>query len=384
MQRRDPVAEVTTSRRIVVTGGAGFIGTHLCRSLRADGHSVVVLDSRLSQVHGDLSSGEAADGIVRADVRDADAVGQVMDGAEVVYHLAAETGVGQSQYEIARYVGTNTLGTAVVLQAAVAAKVAQVILTSSRAVYGEGSHRCPACDRSFSGHGRRTVDMDKAIWELRCPRCGGAAHPMPMTESDASAPTSIYGITKLQQEELATAVGATYGIPVTILRLFNVFGPGQSLRNPYVGVLGTFFRQALSGGSIELYEDGHMGRDFVFIDDVVGALHSSMANETVYGLTINVGSGVPVRLIDVAAHLFDYLDKTPEIVVSGRYRVGDVRHAVADTTLLTATLGSARPTDIVDGLAAYAAWARANPAGAADDAAEAQLTSRQLLRGGGR
>lgn len=373
---------MTSSRRILVTGGAGFIGTHLCRRLRAEGHTVVVLDSRIAQVHGDGAPDPEADEMIQADIRDAEAVRRAMAGAEVLYHLAAETGVGQSQYEIARYVGTNTFGTAVILQAAIAADVTQVILTSSRAVYGEGAYRCPEGHGRFAGSRRRPEDMDKAIWEVRCPECESPAHPLPMAETDAPAPTSIYGITKLQQEELVHSVSSIYDIPVTILRLFNVFGPGQSLKNPYVGVLGTFFRQALSRCPVELYEDGLMSRDFVFIDDVVHVLEAAIDSEKLYGATLNVGTGSAARLIEVAERLYDCLQMDSDIVVSGRYRIGDIRHAVADTARSEATLVWQASTTLADGLAAYVDWARAHPADAVDDTADAQLASRRLLRGG--
>ena len=164
---------------------------------------------------------------------------------EVVHHLAAETGVGQSQYEIKRYVSTNTYGTSVVLEAALAVGIGQVVIASSRAVYGEGQQHCSKCQQTFSSAGRNEVDLDAGRWDIHCPHCGGQVAPAPMKEDETStAPTSIYGITKLQQEQLALGVSRTRGLGVTILRFFNVFGPGQSMRNPYVGVLGTFFRRS--------------------------------------------------------------------------------------------------------------------------------------------
>ena len=380
--------EPVTSRRILVTGGAGFVGTHLVRRLVEDGHAVVVLDAMIPQVHTihqdrelDVSASLGCE-VRHADVRDADAVGRAMAGVEIVHHLAAETGVGQSQYEISRYVATNTLGTAVVLEAAVAAGVQQVIVASSRAVYGEGRWHCPRCGLSFTAHPRRPVDMSEGVWDVLCPSCAGAGEPVPMAEDHEGVPTSIYGITKLQQEQLSRMVGRIHGLPVTLLRLFNVFGPGQSLQNPYVGVLGAFFRQASSGGVAELYEDGHMRRDFVFIGDVVEAFRATTANSATFGLTLNVGSGSAAPLADVAEGIFECLSMEPRLAVSGRYRVGDIRHAVSDVGLMEEILGFRPRTPLAEGLAAYVAWARSNPADAPDDAAQAQLVNRRLLRQG--
>ena len=372
--------------RVLITGGAGFIGSHLARRLSQDGHSVIVFDSLLPQVHGDNPTPELPAGCetVWADVRDAKALAEAMKGVEVVHHFAAETGVGQSQYEIGRYVSTNTYGTALVLEAAVAARVRQVVIASSRAVYGEGEYHCPHCDNRFSAEGRRASDMDKGIWNLLCPRCGEASEFLPMTETTAPAPSSIYGITKYQQEQLARSVGLTHNLPVTMLRFFNVYGPGQSLHNPYVGVLGTFFRRALAGLPLEVYEDGEMLRDFVFVDDVVEALRLCTGNERAYGEVMNVGFGEAVTLLEVAKELFRALNLESQIGISGRYRLGDIRHAVADTSHLQAATGFRPQVSFADGLRKYLAWAKENQVDAGDALAEEQLAARALLRQGRR
>lgn len=371
--------------RILITGGAGFIGSHLACRLAQRGHSVTRLDSFLPQVHGDKPDISVSNcEIIRADVRDAAAVASAMTGVDVVHHLAAETGVGQSQYEIGRYVSTNTYGTSVVLEAAVAARVGQVVIASSRAVYGEGQHNCPSCGATVSAGERRAVDMDAGRWDILCPNCDGPMNALPMTEDTTAAPTSIYGITKLQQEQLARRVGRTHKLPVTILRFFNVFGPGQALRNPYVGVLGTFFRRVLAKETAEVYEDGEMLRDFVFVEDVVNAMELSTGNERSFGQTFNVGTGIAVNLKNVATEMFHALASEPQLVVSGRYRLGDVRHTVADISRLSSLLDFRPQMSFQQGLKLYVEWALTQPEHTIDNRVDEQLLEHNLLRQGGR
>lgn len=371
--------------RVLITGGAGFIGSHLARRLHQDGHRVIILDSLLPQVHGDAPEPDLSGcETIWADVRDAKMVEQAMEGVDVVHHFAAETGVGQSQYEIGRYVATNTYGTAVVLEAAVAAGVRQVVVASSRAVYGEGQYHCSGCGQTFVSDVRRAADMDAGIWEILCTQCGKPSSSLPMTEAAPPAPTSIYGITKHQQEQLARSVSLTRELPVTILRFFNVYGPGQSLRNPYVGVLGTFFRRALAGQPLEVYEDGRMLRDFVFVEDVVEALRLCTGDERAYGRTLNVGYGEAVTLLEVATEVFRALNLECRVEVSGRYRLGDIRHAVADTAQLQAVMGFRPGTSFADGLRLYLSWALEHQVEAADAQAEDQLAAHNLLRQGKR
>ncbi len=369
--------------RVLITGGAGFIGSRLARRLVQEAHSVVVLDSLLPQVHGDAPSPDLPGcETVWADVRDEAAVERVMKGVDVVHHFAAETGVGQSQYEIGRYVSVNTYGTAVVLERAASAQVRQVIIASSRAVYGEGSYRCPACELTFVPSGRTAADMDLSRWEIRCERCGEESAPQAMSEEQTPSPSSVYGVTKLQQEQLAAVVGQTHGVPVTVLRFFNVYGPGQSLRNPYVGVLGTFFRRALSGSGAEVYEDGKMLRDFVFVDDVVEALRLATGNERAFDQTLNVGTGEALTLLEIADEMFSALGLEPKNTISARYRLGDVRHAVASASRLESALNFRPRVPFSEGLRAYVNWALENQTGAADSMADEQLASRNLLRRG--
>jgi dTDP-L-rhamnose 4-epimerase len=375
---------MSRTARVVVTGGAGFIGSHLVRRLRDAGHDVVIIDTLHPQVHGGVLPGVwSSVESHRLDVRDLEGVKRLVDGADVVYHLASETGVGQSQYEMARYVSVNTHGTAVVLEAAVVAKVRQFILASSRAVYGDGMVHCSACGMKAPSNGRRAIDLDNARWEVMCPECGRSAAALPMDEVDPCAPASVYGVTKLQQEQLARVTARVHNLPSTVLRFFNVYGPGQSLRNPYTGVLGAFLRCIRGGESVELYEDGQMTRDFVYVDDVVDVLYRCLGDAGVHNRTLNVGSGEAVTLRAVAEEMHRAAGREPKCAVSGRYRVGDVRHAAAAVRHLNRHFPERVRTPLGHGLARYLEWAATDSADASDCAASAELESRGLLRRAG-
>jgi dTDP-L-rhamnose 4-epimerase len=344
--------------RMLVTGGEGFIGSLLTKRLVKEGHNVTVLDNLTQQVHGRKHKTNSADyEFVLGDVRDVNVVSRVMRDVDVIYHLAAETGVGQSQYEIERYVGTNTLGTAVVLQAAANCGVRQVVITSSRAVYGEGLHECPVCRKSFMPGSRSREDLLNGNWEISCSLCGGIANPLFMREDTPLKPVSIYGLTKLQQEQVAEQIQNIHHLAITNLRLFNVFGPGQSLNNPYVGVLGTFFRRIRSGQEIDIYEDGQMRRDFVYVGDVVEALSFVGGNEKTFNKTFNVGTGNAVTLEQAAIEMFNLLKSEPKMNFSGKYRLGDIHHAVADTSLCRSLLNYVPETSFADGLRSFVSWA---------------------------
>jgi dTDP-L-rhamnose 4-epimerase len=365
--------------RIVVTGGAGFIGSRLAARLTEDGHDVVVLDVLLDQVHHGRRPDIDVE-FIEGDVRDADLVRRTMQGADVVHHLAGETGVGQSQYEIAQYVGTNTYGTAVVMEEAVRAGVSQVVIASSRAVYGEGSYTCGRCDIRLPPVQRQASDLAAGQWDLRCPFCSAPARALATAEDAHLAPSSVYGITKLQQEQLANAVSAAHPVATTVLRLFNVFGPGQSLDNPYVGVLGAFFRRFRAARPVDLYEDGAMLRDFVFVDDVVDVFARCTGKHDAFGGAWNVGSGHPVTLQALAEGLAAAMETDAVFERSGKYRIGDVRHVFADMARLDGVLDQRATTTLEQGLRSFVDWALEHDSSAADDDAEARLRARNLLR----
>ncbi len=370
----------------LVTGGAGFVGRHLVQALLLDGRHVRVLDTLSAQIHGpdprlppELEGAE----FIHGDVRDADRLATALVGIDAVVHLAAETGVGQSMYEVERYVDANDRGTACLLQAVIESRRPMpVVLASSRAVYGEGLYVCQRCGE-VSPSPRDPDMLRRAAWDPACPICGGVIAPVATHEDAPTRPGSIYAATKLAQEHLCSIVGNAYGMPITILRYFNVYGPGQSLSNPYTGILSTFYARAQSGRAIEVYEDGQESRDFVFIDDVVEAtrkalLHAEGAVAGHSAQVLNVGSGVPVSIAELARTMLRVGNWDVPVRVTGAYRIGDVRHAFADTRRAARVLGFTAATSLEDGLRQWLAWAERSDYQDATDAASERLAAHGL------
>lgn len=374
--------------RLLITGGAGFIGRGLVKALLADGHQVRVLDSLIEQVHGSAARVppdlDGAD-FIEGDIRDAACLVRALDGVEAVAHLAAETGVGQSMYEVGRYVDVNDRGTACLLQALIESKrPVRVVLASSRAVYGEGLYLCQRCGE-VSPPARDAKALHGARWDPVCPVCGGAIAPVATHEDTRVNPGSVYAATKVSQEHLCQIVGPAYGLSVVTLRYFNVYGPGQSLTNPYTGILSTFYARATNGRTIDVYEDGRESRDFVFIDDVVAATRRALLSpeDQLQSRIVNVGSGVPVSIAELARTMRNIGGWEVPVLVTGAYRVGDVRHAFADTTRSMGMLGMESITSLDDGLRQWLQWATANDAHDGTDVAKGQLTDRGLYRHAG-
>lgn len=376
--------------RVLITGGAGFIGTHLAETLAARGDSVRVLDNLSAQIHpgGDFSARliQVAE-CRRGSVADAAAVAAALDGVEAVVHLAAETGTAQSMYTAALYSHSNVVGTATLLDAIVNGRTAvrRLVLASSRAVYGEGQYECPDHGVVHPGP-RRPADLARQDWAVRCPLCGGGVRAVPTREDALLSPASVYASNKQSQEQLVGIVAAAVGLEAVVLRFQNVFGPGQSLANPYTGVICTFYNQVLAGSTLNLYEDGDIRRDFVYVDDVVAATAAALlvpaAAETVP--IINVGSGRATSISEVASLLFEITGHEPAVAVSGNFRVGDIRACHADLGRLKSILALEPTVELSDGLRRFAGWAATDPgfqAGvvAANRAAE-ELRARNLLR----
>ncbi len=372
--------------RALITGGAGFIGTHLARRLLAEGLEVVVLDVFSPQVHGD-NRDLAPDlrgpvRLVRGDIRDRSALLLALDGVEAVIHLAAETGTGQSMYEVARYSEVNVQGTAQLMDLLVNApdrRVRHLVVASSRAIYGEGRYRCPLDGVVFPG-ARSPEALAQGRFEPACPACGLPLASLPTSEDTPPAPTSFYGLTKLVQERMGLLFGGTLGIATHALRFQNVFGPGQSLRNPYTGILAIFCGLARAGEPLRVFEDGRESRDFVHVHDVVEATWRALNHEPPGPLALNVGSGIATTLAEVAAEIVSHLGSRSRIQVTGEFRIGDIRHNRADLTLVREHLGFAPTTSFREGLAEFLDWAsEARPATGGYARSLEELRSRGLM-----
>ena len=297
---------------------------------------------------------------VEGDVRDLAAVEALVPHHDAILHLAAETGTGQSMYDIVRYSEVNVMGTANLLEAIVRnrGRVAKVLVASSRSIYGEGQYDCAVHGRVFP-QSRRQDRLSRGDFEPDCPVCGGPVAAAATSEDAQLSPASVYAATKLAQENLVLTCANAQGIPAYALRYQNVYGTGQSLGNPYTGIMSIFSREMLAGRPIEIFEDGHESRDFVHVDDVAAANVLALTADRDEQLALNIGSGVKVSVADLTRLLARIYGFQGEISVSGRYRAGDIRHNFADTRLAQAQLGFAATIDIATGIARFAEWVQA-------------------------
>jgi dTDP-L-rhamnose 4-epimerase len=370
--------------RVLITGGAGFIGSHLADALLAAGYEVRVLDSLHPQVHprGEWPAYLAPEvERLRGEVRDRAACERALADVDVVVHQAARVGVGQSQYEIEDYVDANVRGTATLLDvlAARRGRVRKLLVAASMSSYGEGRYRCDACSREHDGLARQPERLTRGEWEPLCPDCGAALAAVPTHEGTALRSTSVYAFTKRAQEELTLVFGRTYGIPAVALRYFNVYGPRQSLSNPYTGVAAIFLSRLKAGQPPVVYEDGGQRRDFVSVEDVARANLAAIRSPGADGLGVNVGSGSSVTVLEIA-HLAARLlgrDLAPQVTQT--FRTGDVRHCFADVQLLERTLGCRAQVPFARGFADLVAWAQSAAAADHFAAAEQALRARGLL-----
>jgi dTDP-L-rhamnose 4-epimerase len=351
-----------TVNRFLVSGGLGFIGRHLCRELVANNYSVCALDSLVEQVHGLGADVEPIAGVdvIQADVRDAKAVRAALRGVDGVFHLAAEVGVGQSMYEIARYVGANDLGTAVLLEQLIEHPVRRIVVASSMSVYGEGLYRT-ADGRIVANARRHAARVRAGQWDLATPD----GSPLSAVATDETKPVdlaSIYALTKYMQERAVLIFGEAYNIEAVALRLFNVFGPGQALSNPYTGVLANFASRLMNGQPPLIFEDGEQRRDFVHVRDVARAFRLAMEQPRASGQVINIGSGRSYSVRDVATLLADAMDAdiAPEIL--GKARSGDIRNCFADIAKAHDVLGFSPEHLLEDSLHELASWVAASTA----------------------
>jgi len=364
---------------ILITGGAGFIGSHLADDLIGRGHRVRALDVLATQVHGADDPPaylHAEVDLVRADVRDARAVRRALDGIDAVYHFAAAVGVGQSMYEIEQYTSTNTLGTAVLLQEMVQRPVRRLIVASSMSLYGEGVYEDAAGARVERPE--RMLDALRAgDWEMR-DATGHPLRPVPTPETKTPALSSVYALSKYDQERLCLMIGRAYGIPAVALRFFNVYGPRQALSNPYTGVLAIFASRLLNDRAPLIYEDGLQRRDFVSVHDVVQACRLALEVPDAAGRAFNVGSGASCSIREVSDMLCAVLGKSIAPEICGKYRAGDIRHCFADIALARQVLGYEPQVAFAEGLRELAEWLRGQTAQDRVGDASRELAARGL------
>lgn len=369
-------------KRVLITGGAGFIGSHLADLLLAQGHAVRALDSLVPQVHGESRDRpgylEPEVELLRGDIRDPVLVRRALDGVDAVVHLAAAVGVGQSMYQIADYVGINDLGTAVLLEALLSHPVERLVVASSMSIYGEGLAR-DARGRAVEPDERPLERLKQGLWELEAPG-GGTLEPLPTPETKRPTLSSVYALNKYTQERLCLLFGRAYGVPTVALRFFNVYGTRQALSNPYTGVLAIFASRLLNGRPPLIFEDGRQRRDFVHVRDVARACLLALERPEAAGLAVNVGSGVSRTVEEVARALAAAVgrpDLQPQI--TGRFRAGDIRHCFADIALARQALGFVPQEDFQEGLAELASWLAGEVAIDRVDQATEELARRGLV-----
>ena len=351
----------TKPKTVLVIGGAGFIGTHLVRRLLSEGCSVTILDNFSSQIH---ESSELPPDIrervllYHADICDRAVLVKAVEGQDAVVHLAAETGTGQSMYSLVQYERVNSLGTAQLLEvlaSGAGASLKRLVLSSSRAVYGEGKYRCERHGAVYPSR-RSLKSLERKQFEPECPICGSVCSCMPTDESSRIDPTSIYGLTKFTQERMVVLCAPAMRFTSVVLRYQNVFGPGQSLRNPYTGILAIFSTLARQDATINVFEDGRESRDFVYIDDVIDATWRAIIKDISDCEILNVGSGHPTTVQVAAEAIVGEIGSKSPIVISGQFRVGDIRHNVADLERCERVLGYHPKVEFKEGLQRFLEW----------------------------
>ncbi|RYZ08529.1 MAG: NAD-dependent epimerase/dehydratase family protein [Comamonadaceae bacterium] len=369
------------AQHVLITGGAGFIGSHLADELLSKGMRVRVLDNLSPQVHGDdarrPSYLDPEVELMVGDVCDADAVGRALQGIDSVYHFASAVGVGQSMYEIAHYTRVNNLGTAVLLEALVKQLVARLVVASSMSLYGEGLYRNTLGEVRTVGE-RSLDDLRRGEWEFHDAQ-GALLAPAPTPESKPPALASVYALSKFDQERLCLMTGRAYNIPTVALRFFNAYGPRQALSNPYTGVLAIFAARLLNDAAPSIFEDGWQQRDFVSVYDIARACRLALEVPEAAGEVFNIGSGQASTVRDIAQRVANAVGKPQlEPEITGKYRVGDIRHCFADIGKAREILGYEPQVSLDAGLQELAAWLEGQAAVDRVAQASAELHARGL------
>ena len=376
-------------KTVLITGGSGFIGSRLALRLLETGYEVRVLDSLIRQIHGDHPEYSPLYQLIAGKVdfhhgcvTNRPMLANCLRGVDTVVHLAAKPEL-DNQYEIQRYVDVNVGGTGILLDLLTNTKhqVRKLVIASSRAIYGEGKYRCATHGAVYPAQ-RKTVDMEQGLFSPRCPVCDAFVEVEATDESARAQPSSIYGITKLNQEQMVLTVCRTLGIPSLALRYQNVYGPGQSLSNPYTGILSIFSTRIRNGKSINIFEDGRESRDFVFVEDAVAATMLGIQYKGWVNEVFNVGSGVPTDVNAIVRMLQAAFGKKAPTVVSGKFRLGDIRHNFADLSKIERMLGFVPHVGIEQGISQFVDWVKEQKGG--NDVYEEslrELVDKGLLKG---
>jgi len=367
--------------RILVTGGAGFIGSHLVDKLVEMNYDVTVLDNLEPQVHKETPNYlNPKAKYVFEDIRNKNILEKILKETEIIFHLASAVGVGQSMYEIEKYVEVNTTATSKLLDILVNKEnnVKKLIVASSMSIYGEGSYKCETCGEVYPKL-REENQLKNREWELKCPYCGKIVRPIPTNEDKPLHPTSIYAITKRDQEEMCLVVGKTYGIPTVALRYFNVYGPRQSLNNPYTGVCAIFSSRIKNNENPVIFEDGFQSRDFISVHDIVAAnilaMKSSNANYKVF----NVGTGKATTIKEIAELLIKLYNSNVKPEITNKYRAGDIRHCFADISRIK-NIGFEPKISLEEGMKELVEWGKKINAENKFDKAYEELDKKKLIK----
>jgi len=351
-------------KNILITGGAGFIGSRLCEKLVEKNYNVTILDNLSPQIHGEGESllyrkVKDISTFIKGDVRNQEDWKKAIKGQDIIVHLAAETGTGQSMYEVEKYNDVNIMGTAHLLELLANSKhsVTKMIIASSRAIYGEGKYNCQKHGSQYP-ISRKEKDMEIGEFNPKCEICNNELTTLATDENSKIHPSSIYGINKHQQEQMVMLMGEVLGISAVAFRYQNVYGPGQSLSNPYTGILSIFSTRILNRNDLDIYEDGLESRDFVYIDDAVDATILGIEKDQANGHVFNVGSGVATTIKEVAESLKKFYNSDINISISKKFRLGDIRHNVADLDKVKNILGFSPNYNFQKGILKFVSWVK--------------------------
>ena len=350
-------------KNILIIGGAGFIGSHLADYVLKKGHNIIVFDSLEEQVYGKIDGPPEYLNknikFIKGNILDYDLLYSTIKDVDIIFHLASAVGVGQSMYQISKYIGSNTLGTANLLDILVNKEhnIKKLIVASSNTIYGEGKYKCESCGNIFPKF-RQIEDLKKGFWEFKCKKCGKQLIPVSSDELTPLNPSSIYAMSKDYQEKMTLLIGKTYGIDTTVLRFFLVYGSRQSLSNPYTGVLSIFCTNLLCGNQPLIFEDGLQTRDFVNVKDVCQALILAMEKPQAKGEIFNVGTGIPLTIKKISDTLVTRINPKIKPIITNKYRAGDIRHCYADISKIKHVLGFQPKISFEDGIEELIWWVK--------------------------